>query len=82
MAETSEGAKILFRQSINIVYIGNGEKGSPKGSGCYALVTKFHNTGLSIQQLQLTCFFVTGPRFCTPPKVHKNEQLLFFKQFF
>ena len=27
-------------------------------------------------------FYLTGPIFCTPPMVHKNEQLMFFEKIF
>ena len=88
LAKRSEGA--TTRKTISNVKLVNGEKVSKKYQGAMTLSLKVHTLELPIQQrakcqkfkngYNLTIFNVNGLRFCTPPVVHKNEQLLFVDQ--
>ena len=87
---TSERAEIFIRWTMSIVKLVNGEKIPKKYQGAMPLSLKVNTLELPIQQRakcrklkngsNLPIFNVTGLRFCTPPMVHKNEQLLFFDQ--
>ena len=87
---TAEGAEIFIRWTMSIVKVVSGEKIPKKYQGAMLLSLKVNTFELPIGQRakcrkmkngsNLPIFDVTGPRYCTPPMVNKNEQLLFFDQ--
>ena len=87
---TMMGAEIFIRWTISIDKLVNWEKIPKKYQGVMPLSLKVNTLELPIQQWakgqkfkncsNLPVFNVTGLRFCTPPIVHKNEQLLFLDQ--
>ena len=84
---TSERAEIFIRWTMSIVRLVNGEKVPNKYQRAMPLSLEVHTLELPIEKRakcrkikndsNLTTFDATGPRFCTPPMVHKNGQLFF-----